>query len=429
MESIEKLKELSRLKRKSSLGALSALDDDLMLELFSWLTPSELLRASLVSHLFYLYADEDELWKKKCIARFVSNKVATFSFKSTWKHTVMLPPDKFLESPFKKLVINDFYSKKLYGKWYRGHVPIEQFYKTPSHVDRIPHTMSLQEFIEKYESLNKPCIVTGALADWKASSKWTIDNLLQHHGNTLYKTNGTDEDGHTFKMRFKDYLRYIRGNQDEKPIYLFDNKFLERAPDMRDDWEVPPFFGEDLFNLMTDVDRPDYRWFLVGCPRSGSPFHQDPHRTSAWNALIAGRKRWALYPPHVLPPGVDEELIDTEYYASPEVMKWYTEYYPFIPPEQMPLECVQEPGEIIFVPSGWWHQVLNLSETVAVTQNFCSPRNFKYVFADMKKRDNKSLRRKFKRAIVQDYSELFTDLTESDESSTSSDSSSSSESD
>jgi hypothetical protein len=109
----------------------------------------------------------------------------------------------------------------------------------------------------------------------------------------------------------------------------------------------------------------------------------------------------------LLRTGVDEDLIESEYYAAPDVMKWFLNYYPILKQQQKPMEVIQEPGETIFVPSGWWHQVLNLETSVAVTQNFCSSRNFNYVWKDMLERGGKSLRKEFVAAVSKTHPELF----------------------
>jgi hypothetical protein len=37
-----------------------------------------------------------------------------------------------------------------------------------------------------------------------------------------------------------------------------------------------------------------------------------------------------------------------------------------------PLECTLQAGELIYIPQGWWHAVLNLSPTIAYTETYVS---------------------------------------------------------
>ena len=49
------------------------------------------------------------------------------------------------------------------------------------------------------------------------------------------------------------------------------------------------------------------------------------------------------------------------------------------------LQCVCRPGDLLFVPSGWWHAALNVDDglTLAVTQNFASDANLHRVLAHL----------------------------------------------
>ena len=121
-----------------------------------------------------------------------------------------------------------------------------------------------------------------------------------------------------------------------------------------------------------------------------------------------GRKRWAMHPPSVrmptgLPPPPDSyrhpddagyfDYWDhdrnrggwwgiTQPHERPDVPA--REYFEEILPklsgghgeeqeqeeEPKPLECTLHAGELIYIPQGWWHAVLNLEPTVAYTETY-----------------------------------------------------------
>jgi hypothetical protein len=43
------------------------------------------------------------------------------------------------------------------------------------------------------------------------------------------------------------------------PLYLFDKDFAKKCAQLPNDYEVPKFFADDLFAVLGEEERPDYR--------------------------------------------------------------------------------------------------------------------------------------------------------------------------
>lgn len=264
-----------------------------------------------------------------------------------------------------------------------------------SGIDRVHFSeLSREQFQERYLKAEKPVIITGLCDRWPAMRNWRLDSLFSGRYRNCRLKVGEDDDGNSIRVKLKYFLNYLAFNQDDSPMYLFDCSFDERdtIAGLIDDYEVPFYFRDDLFQFVSEKRRPPYRWFLIGPQRSGTSAHIDPLATSAWNALVYGRKRWIMTRPgarkrHVKGAklrreGEDGEAATYFSYVLPRILRQEAEKKV----RDMGIhEVIQEPGEVIFVPGGWYHAVLNLTHTVAVTQNFCAPAMFPKVWRSARK--------------------------------------------
>jgi hypothetical protein len=159
----------------------------------------------------------------------------------------------------------------------------------------------------------------------------------------------------------------------DDPFYAFDHDFSGPRAELLADFQVPPQFTADVYDLdeTTRSFYPQYRHLIVGGRRTGTNLHIDPKFTAAWNTSLSGRKRWICFPPDTDPNAIGA---GDKYQARTPVPYWWLDVYPTLDLARLgAVEGIQAAGETIFVPEGWWHAVLNLDFCAAITQNFVLP--------------------------------------------------------
>jgi len=259
---------------------------------------------------------------------------------------------------------------------------------------RLPHArpsplqhasdFKLRDF-KRFDQANRPFVLRGDLAEQSFKGwpqQWQLSSLVERWGEDVFTVLlrlGTTTE---MKMKLSSFVDYMKANADLQPLYLFES---DLPKDLQSQLSVPKIFEENFLTALDDPSFTGRQWLLIGGAGSGLSFHVDPFGCSAWNALLQGRKRWILYPPHVIPPGVSTRAHrdGTVEYESPPSWSWYREILPSLGEEARPspldsaYDFVQEAGDIVYIPRGWWHCVVNLEETVAYTQNIVNRRNVK----------------------------------------------------
>lgn len=359
--------------RSPGLGAFAALPDELLLSVLGELSPKCLAALSTASRVFFAFATHEELWRAAALADFCGDVV----FKHGWRATYFArrrglqaaePP------PLRSVAAPNLFSDLLFAPHLACASPLQPEWLVRENVPRVSR-LAPAAFRERFERPNTPVILTDEVTSWPAFGLWDAPWLERELGGTAVHAGG-------YSFALRDYLRYAANvTADDSPMYLFDSAVLSSTR-LGGDYSTPSCFEEDLFGVLGS-DRPDHAWLIAGPPRSGSSFHVDPNGTSAWNGVVRGSKRWVLFPPGVPPPGVASSP-DGAHVAAPTCLfDWFRCFHSSASSFKSIRECTLSAGEVLFVPSGWWHAALNVGNglTVAVTRNFASSSNLHAVLS------------------------------------------------
>ncbi|KAL6715866.1 hypothetical protein ACLMJK_006827 [Lecanora helva] len=348
---------------KVKAGRLATLPDEVVVQILEHLDEIALQSIGRTCRALYAFSRLEDLWK----TLFVKSSPSQFTWQGTWYSTYFALV-KSRRSQSNPISCNGLFSDLLYRPFQCAHTSLLPFTRNIPAKNSIPRLsdLSLSEFSHHWT--DKPFILTSPVRAWPVYQKWSTETLLREYGDIVFRAEAVD-------WPLRAYIDYMNDNTDESPLYLFDRSFIETMNlkiGKNGHYWAPECFGEDLFASL-DEDRPDSRWLIMGPERSGSTFHKDPNATSAWNAVLKGSKYWIMFPTSPSqppPPGVFVSEDQSEVTSPLSIAEWLIEFHAEARRTDGCMEGICPEGEVLHVPSGWWHLVVNLEPSIAITQNF-----------------------------------------------------------
>ncbi|KFD49444.1 hypothetical protein M513_09711 [Trichuris suis] len=227
------------------------------------------------------------------------------------------------------------------------------------------HCPSLTEFEREWlhSVEQKPVVIEGALDCWPAFQKWSLEYFLKLAGHRTVPveigTRYTDENWTQQLMPLHQFVATYFGENESGDVgYLAQYDLFEQIPELRNDITVPEYCC-----LVCDADNVDVNaWF--GPKGTVSPLHTDP--TDNLFAQVMGAKYICLCPPddsdmvYPIESGLmrntsQVDMAEPDFDAFPNLQK--ARVY----------ETVVGPGDLLFIPRGWWHYLKSMTTSFSVS--------------------------------------------------------------
>ncbi len=212
----------------------------------------------------------------------------------------------------------------------------------------------------------RPLVVTDLAEDWPALDRWTPAQLSARFGqrpvrvyDASFGAPGRNYMGSIDTMPFADFLDQTQSQGRDLRMFLYN--LSRQIPELLDDVRLPEvglrFSRRFVFSFF-------------GCKGSTTPLHYDIDMGDVLHTVILGRRRIRLFAPEA----------SAALYRHPFTVRSYVDLdtpdlrrYPALA-NVCGYEVVLEPGQTLYMPSGWWHEFHYLDAGIGVSLRAASPR-------------------------------------------------------
>jgi hypothetical protein len=227
--------------------------------------------------------------------------------------------------------------------------------------------LTAKEFREEYFDRSRPVIFSGAAKSWPCCAKWNLEYFCTDYGDKdllLVNAPGLTSHEENTDYQFLTVNELITDIRNGGEKYLRFSPLLHESPALTADLDLKWLAGMRGGKTFGNT----YYLFIGGAKRK-TLLHADQPCNLYVQAY--GEKRWTLFLPEdsvCLYP----QSTNTAYVRSPLDLDCIDHAaYPLFKYAR-PFEAVLRPGDVLYVPPHVWHQVENLTGTVAVGYRFSS---------------------------------------------------------
>ena len=250
--------------------------------------------------------------------------------------------------------------------------------------------LSYEDFARKYLYTNTPVIVTDALRHWKAVQRWTPEFFKSEFGDMKFSIASTEygQKGHKQEKaadyNMAQFIDAVLASNEERPAPYFRNRILSQLfPSLVQDIEPLPDYFQP--NWLSDrymvkhvgevLNRGSEMELYIGGQGSSFPvLHYDGAGVHAFLMQIYGRKEFIVYSPdqepYLYPSPVKANLSLVNSVDNPNLAE-----FPLFT-KATAIRFVLEPGELLFVPSHWWHTTKMLTPSITISANVLNQSNW-----------------------------------------------------
>jgi hypothetical protein len=228
-------------------------------------------------------------------------------------------------------------------------------------------------FDQEYAARGLPVVVQGVVDQWPAWNAWPAERINAVSGErsvkiTQYEGNSKN---HTraVQMRVRDFIESVIERRPGSDILAWNGELVaDTLPELAAEIRLPYLVRTRSSDTVAFVAGPREWPYRHVC----NQFHYHPG-LHAFAAQVQGRKLFRLYGPAesaaLYPPRAWEKI---PFRSAIEVHQQDLSRFPRLA-DAVCYETILEPGEMLFIPAGWWHLVANEEFAVLVTTFYPAP--------------------------------------------------------